>query len=181
MMSSLEVSGAVESRRTPCNPGRALPALDDVPDRAWMPAPPAVASRHAGRVEAVGDRPESEATGPSLRIRARSCTFRTGGLPSCTPLSLPNGQGRLGPLTDEAALQLGEHRDQLGHRLASGGGEVDAQVEGDEVPPLALCPLDGLGGVDDRAREAVEPGHGQSAGLLAVDGLEGCPQARLVS
>jgi hypothetical protein len=137
-----------------------------------MPALPTVAGGDAGGVEPVGDRPERESTSP-LPPDPPAQRFLEDRWPAETnALRLLDSECSAGSLADEAPLQLGEHSGHVSHGLAGGGGEVDPQVKGDQVPAFEAGQFDGLSGVDDRAGEPIELGDDQAARLPAADRLE---------
>ncbi len=102
-----------------------------------MPTPPPVSSPHALGVQPLRDHPVGSAGGtlaPDALAHPRIEDRR-----SAEPdaLHLLHGKGSARPLADETALPLGEDSGHLCHRRSRGGREVDAQVDGDEVPLLA--------------------------------------------
>ena len=62
----------------------------------------------------------------------------------------------LGPLCDQAALELGDGAEDVEHELAGGGRGVDLLLEGDEGDLALLQLLDDLEQLAQRSAEAIE-------------------------
>jgi len=67
-------------------------------------------------------------------------------------------QSVTGALTDDAAFPLRGRRHDVGHELASRGGEVDSEIQRDEIPLASLRTRHEASEVNERSRQAVELG-----------------------
>jgi hypothetical protein len=62
---------------------------------------------------------------------------QSGGAAQAQTLAAFDGQGLPGPFGDDAGLERGDGRDDVGDQLPGWGAGVDAQVEDDQRPPSA--------------------------------------------
>ncbi len=146
----------------------------DRSDRGGVPACSALSSGHRIRVEATGDRRPaltSLASGEDAvdhRVRKDRRTPKTYALCS------PDGQGIPGSLSDEAALELGEDRQDLCHGGPLRCRGVDGNVEGHETPSGSLSSQHQSSGVVNGTSEAVEFAHHEGASVALIESLQ-CP------
>jgi hypothetical protein len=90
--------------------------------------------------------------------RARPVAGRDG--PAVPPRLAPGLARVVGPpLGDPAALELGEHHQDLGEHPAGRSGEIDALAHGDNGLAPALAPLHQPGEVQQRPAQPVQLGH----------------------
>ena len=105
------------------------------PDRRRVPGPPPLGGGNAVVVQVVGDglpcvTPVSgEHDAPDNIVREAAWA------PELDPLGTLHRQGCLRAFTDEAALQLGEHREDLRHGSTGRSRRIHSDIEGDEAPP----------------------------------------------
>ncbi len=66
-------------------------------------------------------------------------------------LGTSDGEGLAGALSNDPSFPLGSGGEDVGHELAGGGGQVDAEVEGDDIPAARLGSGHEPGEIDQRS------------------------------
>ena len=83
------------------------------------------------------------------------------------------GKCSLGALPNKSALILGHGKNHRAHHLPNRGRRVNAEIQGDNLPPLALRTSHHLSALDDRPGQPIQFRHDQHVSLVTVEATHG--------
>jgi len=77
-----------------------------------------------------------------------------------------------GPLGDQVALELREHREHSCHCATARRAHIEALLDDDERPSAGLRTLDDCGEIEQAPREPIEPRNDQDTRLSTIEAQE---------